>query len=599
MRLLKTRPQVTAEPEHPENRVTRQLLEALLFERLVPWRGNKAPSGEWQTLFFRVGRLRCHCRGKVRGFGRIRLDINTLVADDDKRRQPVTFSQLTAQLPVAPEVKAVLLSELQQTVRFCRWNRDHLPVTRHRHAMAFEALDAALDEGHPYHPCYKARTGFSLSDHRRYGPEAGNRFRLHWLAAERNCTDLAIPGEEQAFWFDELGHEQAFLLRAAFNRTGADWRRFTAIPVHPWQWQYLRRSDLLPALASGQVRHLGPLGDRYRPGQSLRSLFNVSRPGKATLKLPLAVSNTSSIRTLEPHSVPSAPAISRWLADTVASDHRFAEKYRLELMAEYASTLFSGHQSMAGHLGCLWRESINGHLRHGEQGLPLNALIAVEGDGRPLLTPWFERYDPRRWLARLLEVVILPVWHLLVAHGIGVEAHAQNTILIHCDGWPVGIALRDFHDSVEYVESFLPPSTNPPDFGYRNAVYQNAGANRYYRMASQESLRELAMDTLFVYHLSELAGFCEDHFGLAETRFWTQVRSVLANYCREHPDLEARAHQLGVTAPSILTESLMTRKLQGPTAAECHHRIPNPLAGPLRPSSHPPSLLEHDHVATQ
>ncbi|MBL3555827.1 MULTISPECIES: IucA/IucC family protein [Marinobacter] len=579
MRLRKTVPLASPHPEQPADRVTRQLLEALLFERLVPWRSDKAQSGKWQTLFFRIGRLHCQCRGKVRGFGRIRLDTNTLIADDGKRRQTPTFSQLTAQLPAAPDVRAALLSELQQTVRFCCWNRDHLPSRRERRGMEFETLDAALDEGHPYHPCYKARTGFSLSDHQCYGPECGNRFRLHWLAVERNCTDLAIPVEEQAFWFEELGHEQAFLLRAAFNRTGADWSRFTAIPVHPWQWQHLRKSELEPALANRQVRDLGPLGDRYQPGQSLRSLFNVSRPGKATLKLPLAVGNTSSIRTLEPHSVPSAPAISRWLADTVTSDGRFAGNYRLELMAEYASTLFSGHQSLAGHLGCLWRESINGHLRHGEQALPLNALTAIEGDGSPLIAPWFERYEPQSWLARLLEVVILPVWHLLVAHGIGVEAHAQNTVLIHCDGWPVGIALRDFHDSVEYVESYLAPSTGQPDFGPRNTMYQNAADNRYYRMATPEALRELAMDTLFVYNLSELAGFCEDYFGLCEANFWKQVRTVLANYRRDHPELEARVDQLGATAPSILTESLMTRKLRGPAAPECHHRIANPLAG--------------------
>lgn len=579
MRLRRRIPLAGPVPEQPADRVTRQLLEALLFERLVPLRCDKGQSSQWQTLYFPVGKLHCHCRGKIRGFGRIKLDINTLVADDGKRRQTPTLSQLTAQLPAAPEMRTALLSELQQTIRFCCWNHNQLPGARDRRGMDFEALDAALDEGHPYHPCFKARTGFSLSDHQRYGPEAGNRFRLHWLAVERNCVDMVVPADEQGFWFDELGHEQTFLLRAAFNRTGVDWSRFTAIPVHPWQWQHLRKSELESALANGQVRDLGPLGDRYRPGQSMRSLFNVSHPGKATLKLPLAVGNTSSTRTLEPHSVPSAPAISRWLADTVTSDSRFAGNYRLELMAEYASTLFSGHQSLAGHLGCLWRESINGHLGHGEQAVPLNALTAIENDSNPLIAPWLKRHAPHAWLTRLLEVVILPVWHLLVAHGIGVEAHAQNTVLIHRDGWPTGIALRDFHDSVEYVESYLPPSTNQPDFGSRNAFYQNAADNRYYRMATPESLRELVMDTLFVYNLSELAGFWEDHFSQPEEHFWARVRAVLATYRRAHPELAARMQQLDSAAPYILTESLMTRKLRGPAAPECHHRVPNPLSG--------------------
>lgn len=50
---------------------------------------------------------------------------------------------------------------------------------------------------------------------------------------------------------------------------------------------------------------------------------------------------------------------------------------------------------------------------------------------------------------------IIPVIHLVVEHGIALESHGQNMILAHKEGLPVRIALKDFHEGLEFYRPFL------------------------------------------------------------------------------------------------------------------------------------------------
>jgi siderophore synthetase component len=568
-------------PESVARRVVRQLLEALLFEGLIPWCCTDSTSGSWQLLRFRMGELNGECLGRIRGFGRVQLNTASLSLTLKGRAVPADLAVLSEQLPATEAQRTVLLRELQATVN----NSAASPPHRDRRALGAEALDSALHEGHPYHPCFKARSGFSREEQRHYGPESGRCFRLHWLAVRRDQCLAHLPVAEETFWQRELGTETAYLLRAAFNRVGANWQDYCALPVHPWQWRHLKTTTLAPALARGDALHLGPLGDRYRASQSVRSLFNASRPRQACVKLSLGIGNTSSRRHLEPHSVPSAPQISRWLQTVVAGDDHFIRPYPLRLLPEYASLIYTGHggqpteqSGLAGELGSIWREGIDRQLHTGERAIPMNALSMLEADGLPFIDPWLQLHGVMPWLEALIDTLVLPVWHLLIAHGIGVEAHAQNSLIVMRGGWPVALMLRDFHDSVEYVADFLPPDAAGPSFGDRQAFYDDAPDDRYYRMGQVEALRELVMDTLFVFNLSELAQVLEIHYQVPEAMVWAQVRHCLDGYARRHPELTARLAQVGHHRNPIATESLLTRTLRGPGAGECHHPIPNALA---------------------
>jgi siderophore synthetase component len=322
---------------------------------------------------------------------------------------------------------------------------------------------------------------------------------------------------------------------------------------------------------------LGAAGDRYTASQSVRTLFNRDHPERANLKLPMNLVNSSAKRIIEPHSVCSAPTISRWLKDIIARDPVFEERYPLTILGEYAGTIADRDGPLAGQIAAIWREDVAASLKPGEAAAPLNALMTMESDGRPFVANWIERYGLEAWLDRLVYTVVMPVFHLLVGHGIATESHGQNLILIHRDGWPVRLAMRDFHDSVEFAASFVRDPDKVPNFLAMNPAYRDAAPNQYYWMESAELLGELFLDALFVYNLAEISHLLRHSYGLDEAGFWSDIGRQLQDHARQF-GLTDRQAALGLFQPRIRTESLLRRKLS-PPGAECAHEIPNSLAG--------------------
>ncbi|MFB9936105.1 IucA/IucC family protein [Photobacterium aphoticum] len=527
---------------------------------------------------WQMGEHNYRVEGYRGGFDRVRVDIQTLRIMGHP--SDVALYQVLADVPTADAVRQQLREELHQTIRLCRWNQAHLPATHSRYEVSYSQLESWVDEGHPYHPSFKARTGFSEQDHARFGPEAGEPFQLEWLAVKFSHLNMALPVCADVFWRQELGEPTWAELTQALALQGEGWDGYALMPLHPWQFTQLY-GETWTARSSRDVLHLGSAGDHYVATQSLRTLRNHTHPERAHIKLPLSLVNSSSVRTLDPCSVCHAPAISQWLKLVIDSDPTLQS---VVILQEYAAGLVCQADPNAdpageGRIGMIMRESVEGQLLPGEQAVPFNALSLLEQDGRAFIAPWLSRYGVEVWLERLLEVAVVPVWHVLVAHGLALEAHGQNMVLVHEEGWPQRLMLRDFHESLEFYTPFLADAALKPD-GIDGLTAAPSDANPgYYGIDSVEGLRELVMDTLFVYNLTELALLLETEAGLPETHFWQCVADTLTHYALEHPTLTDRLAMLGYAQPTIQTESLITRKLRQ-SPSECHHTIRNPLAHP-------------------
>lgn len=559
--------------DQPEERIVRQLTAAALYENLfgsIDRTIRGARGFEWSV----DGRA-WRARGRLGAFGRPRLEAGTVEWRAAGEWRQASIADIVSALPGAEQARAQLGRELEQTAALMRWNCQHLSPRDRRH-LAFCALDAAIDEGHPYHPCFKSRTGFDEADHRAYGPEAGNSFQLVWLAVARDLLHLALPDSEDLFWQREIGVQGWHELRRRSAALGIEGRDFGLIPIHPWQWRDLSEGRLKSLIQSGRVYYLGTAGDPYRASQSVRSLTNVRDPRRSGVKLAMNIVNTSTRRTIEPHSVGTAPVLSHWLGEVIDSDPLFKGDCRLDILREHAGLIMDRDGPLGGEIAAIWRESVEDKLADGEAAAPFNALMAVEADGRPFIDPWVSRYGVMEWLDRLIHVALLPVWRLLIVHGIATEAHGQNMVLVHRDGWPERLILRDFHDSLEFVPGFLADPALAPDFETLNPDYRNAQPNQYYWMQRPEDLRDLFVDCVFVFSLSEISHLAQSFYGIDEHAFWRRVARQLSAYITEH-DLGARAARLGFGTREILTESLLARKL-GLNGSDFQHEVPNALA---------------------
>ena len=137
----------------PELRIVRQLLEALLFERLLSY--------QYRTPYFdfAINGVSCRLPGRITGFGRVRLQEQALQILIKRKPETFKLPALIKGLLLKSDIERQLLLELQQTLDFCRWNQANVRRVCHRRNLSYSQLESAISEGHPYHPCFKARTG--------------------------------------------------------------------------------------------------------------------------------------------------------------------------------------------------------------------------------------------------------------------------------------------------------------------------------------------------------------------------------------------------------------------------------------------------------
>lgn len=427
-----------------------------------------------------------------------------------------------------------------------------------------DTLEGAVTDGHRYHPAYKSRIGFGITDNIAYGPEFFPDVRPLWLSVDRRLAEVTTSRHVTA---SDLGPAAAFPVE----------RDRVLVPVHPWQWQHHVAAAFAPEIATGAITPLGPDSARFRPQQSIRTLADADDPDRPYLKLAMSLVNTSTGRGLAPHTVHNAPLISDWLADITATDPLLRDELRPVLLREVAGTAVSPvlddpfrREGTYGTLACIWRESLHPHLDPGEAGVPFTGLTARNLDGTPLIDPWVRERDLTEWVRLLAGTVIVPVLHLLCHHGVALESHAQNMVLLHRDGLPTRVALRDFHDGVRFSrERLADPQGCPP---LRSTPAHHGNRNSFVETDDPGLVADFVLDAFLFIGVGELAVFLDDAYRLAERDFWSITADVLRGYLDRFPGA-----RYDVFAQGVDVEKLTTRRLRPDTELRLH-RLPNPLA---------------------
>ena len=525
----------------------RQLIESLVYEGSI---GSGGVAGD--------GVAYCWPEQRRFSFDRVRVGPGPVVRIKpgealQEAASPRRFLEdIAAVLPAAADRRRAFAAELLQTVLNDSAARQHWQASgREAAGAAYDELESLVIDGHRYHPSYKSRMGFNAVDNAEYGPEFGRLIRPVRVAVRRDLVAwAAAAGAEPETVGDHV-----------------------VLPVHPWQWRRHAATTWAPLLAEGALVPLGATDDDYRAQQSIRSLANATRPGAPTLKLALSIVNTSTARTLAPHTVTNAPLITQWLEAVVAGDAYLAGELRPALLGERLGVAHSPE------LAAIWRDSLYRHVAVGEDAAPFTALTHVDATGEPFIAGWVKEQGAEGWARRLLEVTVPPLLHLLVAHGIALEAHAQNVILIHEAGRPRRLALRDFHDGLRFSTAGLgdAAAATRPALHPTPPEHLRVNCNSYLEAGSDGEVRDFFADCLFFVNLAEVAMFLEDRFDLAEERFWSFARRVVEDHRRRFPLLAERALRFDVLAPEVWVEQLTTRRLL-PDSEVRLQAVRNPLS---------------------
>ena len=575
--------------QQASRRVLRQLLEALLFEDALPhckWQGETLtlPGRKFDSTSVSY---QCQAQHTF-SFGRVRVTTPLLRSENDVFKEasdPALFLAeiapwLTADEGQLSQFSAELLATQVKDAQtlYARGNE----VLR---GADYDTMEARLTDGHPYHPSYKSRLGFTLIDNGTYAPEFAPTVTPLLLAVRRDASRWAVSGtmEQGVEAHSLLGETDGQHFCDEITRRGLQPEDYLPLPVHPWQWDEVILPGYHQALARGELLPIGSLMDNYLPQQSIRTLSNQSDCKRLSLKLAMNLVNTSSSRVLAPHTVQNAPLISDWLQALVERTDWSEPLARPVLLREVAGVSFTSLTPALGQYGalsCIWRESVHSHLRRGEAAVPMAAVMHVDADGQPLIDQWVKNYTPECWLKRFIERAWLPVLHLLWEHGAALKSHAQNMILLHEDGLPSRVALKDFHDSVRFCKSLLsgtaPAIISPP------AEHQQINPNSFLETDNTNELRDFTFDALFFVNLTELAWLFERFYDMPEARFWQITREVLSAHQERHPESAARYALFDCFADKIAIELLVSCRFQ-PEIWQRTRLASNPLAQERRP----------------
>jgi len=551
-----------------------QLVEALLCEKLVPYTTDiRSDTGE-ETITIdgcdeRGQAVRYACRGKTTAsFGRIRLSGSPIARiQGDDAREAVDAAVFLAEISRAPGTRHSMLpafvEEIEQTVlkhaAALHWrilNGRRLDGRR-----TFDDLEGDILEGHPYHPCFKSRIGFTLADNAAYGPEFRPRIRLQWLAVRQDAMEAST--EDGASWEaivrEDIGSAAFERLRARLADSGRDPADYLFVPIHPWQWRSVVAPVFHRYIAMGRIVPLGEGEALYSPQQSVRSLANRTDPLKLTVKLALGIRNTSSLRTISPRHARNGPLVSSRLSAIVQGDSYLRDELKLILLRERLGMSFRYEQLPApvrasgyGALGAIWRDSVHRYLEPGEEAVPFTALCHIREDGRPYIDGWIRTFGVAAWLDTLLDVTLRPILHLLFKHGVAIESHGQNLILVHRGGIPVRLAARDFSGGVLWYDGTNADPSSLPETDRKAEV------------------RDVVHNALFFVNLAELARSLEVHYKLPEERFWQSVADAIRRYEREHPELGDAYAAYSLFEDNVFVGRLAARRLCGEDTPRDH-----------------------------
>jgi L-2,3-diaminopropanoate---citrate ligase len=178
----------------------------------------------------------------------------------------------------------------------------------------------------------------------------------------------------------------------------------------------------------------------------------------------------------------------------------------------------------------------------------------------------------RAWLERYLTLSLRPLIRLLLRHGIGLEAHTQNSLVALDNGWPARFVVRDLEGAGL--------NRDHPAVADRFAALISAGSPAVYD--ETEVWRRFAYFVV-VNHLGQLIATLAEHLGSQENELWVPAGELLAE--------EAVRHGAAATAAPLrrlLDGDGLPAKANLVSVVEGHGEhptwiaVPNPLRVPRR-----------------
>ncbi|MDM1250444.1 IucA/IucC family protein [Acinetobacter johnsonii] len=494
------------------------------------------------------------------------------------------------QTEVKPFTKAYLIKEMNNTWLAEAHLFDESRLSSEAALTASHHEIEGMLRGHPWLIMSKGRMGFGYDDYLSAAPELSPTVKVLWLAVHRDLAEFRSTEEWQAgrLYQYELDAEELESFEQQLHERGCSCRDYFLIPVHAWQWHQWLVPTYANEIVDQRIIELGVGQDDYVPMQSIRTLCNISQPARHYVKLPVSIFNTAVYRGLPSKRNLAAPAVTAWLKQIQSQDSDLKQS-GVAFLGEVATLTI--HQPCFDQIegapyqfkelfGCLWRESVDPVIGTGEQALSQAALLHRDINGQSILAVLIQAsgLSPLQWLKRFAEVSVTPLLICLYKYGLAFSPHGENTMLIHANGVPQKMVLKDFIDDVNLVDEDFPELASLPIEGQillRHPAHE---------------LSHFIFTGLFMVHYRYICNvFLQDYPEHSEVEFWQTISLVIDTFHQVHPELAERIEKFAMFRAEF--EKICLNRVRLFTTSyndEAERPVPvflDPIANPVSPET--------------
>ncbi|WP_017728878.1 IucA/IucC family protein [Halalkalibacterium ligniniphilum] len=566
-----------------KERIMRQTMEAIIYEEIIDIEKDE------RNLFFKgINRegdiVNYSCKADEKwSFGKIKIKKNSIKREGKECNNIYLFLEEIIQNNLTGANTSQFINELLETLVKDHQSKQFQVNQIPEQDKHYEALESHMVDGHPYHPSYKSRIGFSLADNFAYGPEFNQEVLIYWVAVNEQLVDVNLS---KGYSFDEIlkqhvTNEDKNNFLKVLKEKGCDSKKYVLLPVHPWQLEHQIQSLFIQQLIDKDIIILGVSNSTYRAQQSIRSLSHRNNVDATYIKFPLSITNTSTTRILAHHTTQNAPLISDWL-DKIIKNDTFLSKLNFNVLKEVMGVSFRydelnpiQYNSTYGTFGAIYRENVSNYLSIHEEAWPLNALSHVQKNGEPFIKAAIDQYGINEWSDALIKVVTLPIIHLLFTHGIALESHAQNIILVVENNFPKRILIKDLHDGVRYTPKQLLKPEWAPKLNLEPESHRKFNRYSFIQTVDVGEVRDYTYDAFFFICMTEIC-FTFEKLGLSEKDFWRKCVETIKNYQNDYPEFKERFDMFNLFSEEALIEEMTKRRIYG-DGQLYFRKVKNPL----------------------
>ncbi|WP_019215897.1 IucA/IucC family protein [Legionella tunisiensis] len=296
--------------------------------------------------------------------------------------------------------------------------------------------------GHPYHPHFRAKMGFSRREVLQYSPEFNAQISLHWCALRKQQIQLTTNQINYSEFLANQFPKEYNLWQEKLRFKQVDIADYYPIPMHPWQWRN-QIQNTFSSLIDKKALILIPHHQLVKPSMSFRTMMPL-RDNACHIEF---ASTARTDPTLLSTSTTDNFSFSVWLSQLLHQNQHYQQS--LFLAEELAGLSiqkepFSTTQDKQFVLTL--RKNPDNFLRPWQKMVPLAALFAQSPlSNLPLLIEIINSsgLNPIDYFSLYCRQVLTGQLHLLFHYGIALESHQQNTLVIFTDNKPEALVMRE------------------------------------------------------------------------------------------------------------------------------------------------------------